>query len=136
MTEEAKHDPVPIERFGLDHWSTLVYIETRVVDYDGQVDRRALRGATTAAAPPTRLCDGTKLENHTDLDCCEDMEKAGLLVNVGTGFQPKFKLTDLGWRAAAAIRRWRGERKPTKDFRHTDIVPTAEQIKQGASDVV
>jgi hypothetical protein len=32
---EVPRDPVPIELWGKDHWTTLAYIETRCVDYDG-----------------------------------------------------------------------------------------------------
>lgn len=41
--QNASASPVPINRFGKDHWSTLAYIETRVVDYRGVLNADHMR---------------------------------------------------------------------------------------------
>ena len=46
---------------------------------------------------PTRLADGDLLPDHDDWDCCEDLEEAGLLKTKGSGINPVYGLTDLGW---------------------------------------
>lgn len=35
--------PVPMARFGKDHWSTFAYIETRIVDYRGKLAADSMR---------------------------------------------------------------------------------------------
>ena len=46
---------------------------------------------------PTRLTGGEELPDHDDWDCCEDLEEAGLLKTEGSGINPVYGLTDLGW---------------------------------------
>lgn len=99
-------DPVPVRRWGEDHWSTLAYLETRIVDHHGMVDHRQLRtdhvthpifaeaGMGTFSTPPTtryptRLkaetpdSDGkwgvVELPGHDDYDCITDAIAAGLV---------------------------------------------------------
>lgn len=111
-------DPIPMEKWGKDHWSMLAYIESRCVDYKGVLDRDHVRcdpdvhpGLTNrgnAMSPsmryPTRLRGGVQVTQHDDWSCAEDMEKAGLLKWEGTGIHPVFVLTDLGKRVAAQLR--------------------------------
>lgn len=111
--------PVPPERWGKDHMSTLLYIETRNVDGDGQPNRaqmrtangRPRRGASDKDNPPrmvdhpTVLADGTRLQGHDDWDCVNDMEAAGVIDWQGTGTYPILRLTSIGWALAAAGRR-------------------------------
>lgn len=77
----------PIELWGKDHWSTLAYIETRIVDYSGVLDERHLRGGDSVhqdgrrpARYPTRL-SGEEMTRpgHDDFDCIGDMIALGLL---------------------------------------------------------
>lgn len=76
--------PVPLERFGKDHWSTFAYVETRIVDYGGWLDTRHLRGCNGDASDyPTRLRgtfgEITLLTGHDDTDCLTDLVAAGLI---------------------------------------------------------
>lgn len=99
------HSPVPIERFGDDHWSTFLYAETRTVDYKGYLGHDQMRcslhlhgslysiknphGASDGARYPTRAkvaerqADGTwiaeELPGHDDYSCLDDCITAGLL---------------------------------------------------------
>jgi hypothetical protein len=41
--QNASTSPVPVKRFGKDHWSTLAYIETRIVDYRGVLSTDHMR---------------------------------------------------------------------------------------------
>jgi len=119
-----------MERWGKDHWSTLLYIETRCVDYKGVPDLNHMRtdqklhpglvGDTLAASVlghkeyPTVLAGGEKLYNHDDWSCVDDMEEAGFLKWEGTGIHPLFVLTDLGWSVAHQIRRFLAESEDRK----------------------
>lgn len=92
-------DFVEVARFHKDHYSTLAYIETRGVDYDGRIDLRRMR----CNGRRHRLCigqwrqqssamsgwndrystvvrdgeDTQMIEGHDDWDCVEDMIHAG-----------------------------------------------------------
>lgn len=127
---------VPIERWGKDHWSLLLYIEVRCVDYEGKLDARHLRcnplrhpecnanGISDLDADkyPTRLKDGIQ-ENHDDWDCMWDLFDAKLLEvenvageSAGRELIPPVQvwLTDRGWQIAHKLRRFRavGARPP------------------------
>jgi hypothetical protein len=105
--------------FGKDHWSTLLYLETRIVDHAGILDKRNMRCITKrhplfahghdASAYPTKLKGNATIPNHDDWDCIEDLIEAGLVEWNGTGASPVFALTDLGWTVAGHCRRWRAE---------------------------
>lgn len=118
--------------FSKDHWSCFAFVETLCVEHQGVVrdtDRIKLR--TNARKHPgfgiyplgsyspwkkewgTRLkgffeADASnskfRLNQHDDWDCIEDFEVAGLLVNRGTGINPKFELTKRGQAIAAELR--------------------------------
>lgn len=82
--------PIPTRRWGDDHYSTLLYLDTRVVDHRGLL--HSLR-IDTPAAPmgcdphmrldgryPTRLrAPEAELRGHTDYDCLADAIAAGFL---------------------------------------------------------
>lgn len=106
--EQVKWDgaPIPREQWGRDHHSTLLYIETRVVDHQGKLDNRHLR---LDVKYPTRLRE-TILVGHTDINCIDDFEAAGLMTNVGTGINQVCRLTDEGWKLAWSLRRAAAER--------------------------
>ncbi len=108
---------IPPELWGKDHFSTLVYVESRNVDGDGQpimaqmrtADGRPRRGKSGGRAPgggayPTRLIDGTELHDHDDWDCVDDMVAVGVINWQGTGAYPVLRLTRKGWRLASALR--------------------------------
>lgn len=106
MTEEREWDGAPVSSsfWGKDHLSTLIYIETRCVDWDGHVDPDHMR---EGEAYPTVLKGDAKLLCHDDWDCVDDLEAAGMLERVWTG---AFRLTDRGWYLVGCIRRHLAER--------------------------
>lgn len=110
-----------IEQFGEDHWSALVYVESRCVDHRGFLNLQSLRVNatrrpncdTTQFGTPrgwqpewgTRAKDGTIPDpQHDDLDCLDDMERAGLLESVAS-LSPRYQLTDKGFYLAAMVRK-------------------------------
>lgn len=111
---------VPIEKFGKDHWSTLLYLETCAVDGGGKIDGRKMRTFKYGAKQHyhTRLNDGTEVEDeqHDDWACMADMQDAGLIYPPDGedsrwyfGDDNKVRLTDYGWLVAHSLRRWRAE---------------------------
>jgi len=127
---DIPRDPVPMEYWGKDHWSTFAYIETRIVDHKGRPcshhmrndpDRHPAFGNAydkmdipTREKYPTRLsiwngdkCEFHELKDHDDWDCIEDAEKIGLLENKGTGINPVYRLTEYGKQVAAELRQWK-----------------------------
>lgn len=108
---------IPMSRWGGDHWSTLLYLETCAVDHQGSVRLTALRGhrERRPAQYPTRLNDGTEVANHDDFDCMDDMVAEGLIELVRGHFE--VRLTDLGWQVVSALRQHRAEGLLDKNFR-------------------
>lgn len=100
---------IPIEKWGKDHWSTLLYIETLVVDKRGQIEMMADPHMRSVHPDyPTRLADGSTIEMHDDWDCLQDMFVAGLVEWVDDDGE-RLGFTDKGWELAAKERRRRGE---------------------------
>lgn len=124
-----KDQYVLIDNWGKDHWSTLAYLETRVVDYKGQIDHRHMRchprlhrelatiqpvtgELQDSSAFPTRLRDGSVIDRHDDWSCVEDMKEAGLLTWTQRRVNGKMfdcvrisvRLTKRGYEVAAALR--------------------------------
>ncbi len=79
---------------GKDHWSLLSYIETCCVDHEGHFDLMRIR--VNPESHPllaigklslrkwqslygTQLNDNSILSNHDDVDCLNDLEKAGMI---------------------------------------------------------
>ncbi len=122
---------VPPELWGRDHWSTLAYIETKLVDgpykvcFDphmrqGRRHYRVLLGKPNGRKTPanamvmrpeygSRLADGTYLPWHDDWHCVQDMVKAGLFEDGVWDVGFKLKLTDLGSMVTAALRKLKSE---------------------------
>lgn len=124
---------VSIKDFGKDHWSLLAYVEYRAINHKGVLAIEHLRCKNLAIATTrlgqnfwkpeygTRLkgyflnpleIKGKKvkvvnseylLTNHDDFDCLDDLEKAGLLKNVGTMINPYAELTVKGQRVVALL---------------------------------
>jgi hypothetical protein len=124
---------VPVNQFGKDHWSTFAYIETRLVDYKGVLNRDHMRCKSNriafhnaanamvgAANYPTKLKGGVLLDDHDDWDCVDDLESAGFLRWEGTGVNPVFKLTELGQKVAQQLRAHKAE---GKNFASFEFVP-------------
>lgn len=141
-------DVIPIERWGRDHWSTLAYVETRIVDHGGRLDLNHMRAhprvhrafANAASreadtASPTRLNDDTTVDRHDDWSCVEDAVALGLLTmdeqepiqrrraDEGGAFSkarsPRFVLTDLGRDVANQLRAHKGNGGSFATFRPT-----------------
>lgn len=136
---------IPMGEWGKDHWSTLVYVESRAVDHNGIPDLNHLRCNETRhpglKGPMARVClrswqpeYGTRLKGfwlhtkpdrtdphrqlpqHDDWDCIDDLEEAGCINLIGTGINPVIRLTDLGWELAGKVRRWKAEGKTFATF--------------------
>jgi hypothetical protein len=102
-------DPVPMERFGKDHWSTFAFVECRTVDHRGLLDHDRMRcsvtlhpwmmmakrskvfaGASTDASGYPSIVKGDgpdaqgrwgrgEIHGHDDYSCLDDLIAAGLL---------------------------------------------------------
>jgi hypothetical protein len=86
---------IPMDRWGKDHWSTLAYFETLVVDHKGMISNARMRcnarlhrnfawmtpfsPHTAESEYPTRLKGGIEQPGHDDWSCLEDMIAAGLV---------------------------------------------------------
>lgn len=114
----TQRDPIPMELWAKDHWSTFAYIETRVVDHKGVLNRDHMRcnpdihpglgnqaQAISGKGLTTTLKDGNKIGEHDDWSCAEDLESAGYVEWNGTGMNPVFALTESGWQLSHALRR-------------------------------
>lgn len=120
--------PIPMKKWGRDHWSTFAYLMSCVTTKGGEIDRRKMRchrklhpGLTNEAShmggafPLTRLKNGRTVRMHDDWSCLDDIVAAGLLVHVGTGMHPGRVEATLGawpfakwiWRAEAQRYSWR-----------------------------
>lgn len=108
-------DRIPLANFGRDHWSTLAYLETRAVDHRGKIELLPLRcnierhphyahRGSSKNLQGSRLRGGMVVEGHDDWDCIDDLEAAGLLRSEGTGTNPRYALTPLGWEVAGKLR--------------------------------
>lgn len=93
------------EEFARDHWTCLVYAETRCVDYKGILSERHLR--IDGKKYPTRL-KTRAVTNHNDVSCFEDLDDAGYMHFSSGAFV--CTLTDKGWEKAHSLRRERAER--------------------------
>lgn len=104
----AKHwleypNGIPVEAWGRDHLSTLVYAETRAVDHHGKLDDKHMR---VSRAYPTRLHNNVTVEGHTDYDCLADAKAAGLLVSIPTeGGEGIVQFAEKGWLFVGKLRR-------------------------------
>jgi hypothetical protein len=98
---------IPIESWGCDHHSTLLYAETRAVDHGGRLlpNDPHMR---MAVEYPTRLNNGVNVIRHTDYDCLTDAQHAGLLT--WDESEGAVRFTDAGWAYVHNLRRKRAER--------------------------
>ncbi len=123
---------VPVSDWGKDHWSLLLYLECRCVDNRGELDYNHLRTNTRThphlVGPRVAQSSmgsrwnpsyGTKLRGyfgkdkidvkrqmieHDDWDCFYDIEAAGFIEDVGTGFNPAAKMTKAGSEICGQLR--------------------------------
>lgn len=103
---------ITIEQFGKDHWSLLLYIETRIHNYKGILDSYHMRIKNPAIRPGWKPEYGTRLfgywnkdnttnshlllPHHDDYDCLDDLEAEKLIKNIGTGLRPVCEITKKG----------------------------------------
>lgn len=127
-----------VEQWGQDHWSLLAYIQTRCVDHGGEInldhfrcnEKRhpglVARHAKGSSDNGTRLKFGF-LTNHDDHDVAADLEAAGLLKHIGTGINPKFKLTAEGWRVVNLLFRHKAAGQNYASFNYPHPKPPTLQ---------
>lgn len=118
---------VPIDKFGRDHWGTLLYIESCAVDKGGKLDDRRMRTKVYGKEWKygTILNDDTKIEMHDDWDCLTDFRAAGIIED-NSKSSKEVKLTDFGWNLAHQLRRRRAKGLPDADFRVLIIKETSK----------
>lgn len=106
--------------WGRDHYSVLLYIETCCVDGHGRPDGRHVQAnhnrhpmmgnPLDGAAHGIRLADRVLPgPDYDEWDCLDDFETYGLIENIGTGLQRRYRLTDTGKAVAAQIRGHRAD---------------------------
>ncbi len=136
-------EPIPMGRWGKDHWSTLAYLETLAVDYDGwakPVNARMrtneirhphlvgdsyMIGALNGSTYPTKLKDG-EVKGHDDWDCVDDAIEESLIEDVGTGLNRAYKFTKLGKEVMAKLRQFKMDGGNFGDFTF-DAIQEGEQ---------
>ncbi len=96
---------IPPDRWAKDHKSTLLYAESRAVDYRGRLDETDPKMRMDGKRYPTRLTDGLEVLGHNDYDCLKDAEAAGFLTYSGG----VVRFTDPGWEYVHRLRRERAE---------------------------
>lgn len=103
--------PIPPSSWGKDHRTTLLYAETRAVDYGGQLSDPQMR---VDRRYPTRLAGGVTVVAHTDYDCLRDAEAAGFVKLHGDEPSMVVEFTEPGWQYVWAMRREIAERQLAK----------------------
>ena len=103
--------------FTKDHWSCLLFLEARIVDHDGSV-----QGG--------RSCPHM---NDADWLAVDEFIEAKMLTWKGTGMNPRFELTDLGWAVAHAVRRTRAGKGSPEDYaREANLAAQLQMISEEA----
>lgn len=114
-------------KFGKDHWSTLAFLETQIVEKIFPIDLRRMRvndskrafrnGASIQQLGickwqnswSTKLKDGTVILGHDDIDVLDDLEDVGYIKNNGTHINIYPLLTDKGRKVCESIRKHKGD---------------------------
>jgi hypothetical protein len=105
---------IPVEAWGNDHNSTLMYAETRAVDHGGVIAEDDPR-MRVSRLYPTRLHNGVEVHGHTDYDCLTDAVQAGFIKlayvegDDTTYAHYAVRFTDDGWTYVHNLRRRRAE---------------------------
>lgn len=119
-------DIIPENQFGKDHFSLLLYLETRAVDHSGNLIaegegrfssiyrlREYNYGGTNY---PTRLKGGVNADDeHDDYSCLNDFIVAGWITQDDDD-EDVIHLTEKGWNMAHQLRRWKADGKRIIDF--------------------
>lgn len=120
-------DGIPVEAWGRDHLSTLLYAESRAVDHGGKLPETDPH-MRTSRAYPTRLGNGVEVHGHTDYDCLTDAAAAGFL----TYENGIVRFTDDGWTFVHGLRRSRAERALKKTTANEGVLSAAEYAAKSA----
>lgn len=119
---------IHIANWGKDHWSTFAYAETLAVDNKGIIIPEATKMRTNhkihpffmnpidGSKYPTESRNGDILHGHDDWDCLDDAVKNGLLIDIGTGINRVFKLTERGRTVANLLRDHKSKGGKFEDF--------------------
>ncbi len=116
---------IPVEQFGKDHWSMLVYMESCCVDLQGVLDKRRMRcnkrthpmmsvngfgwKKEYGTVLKSSMSESRMLYSHDDWDCLDDLIVVGFVELIGTMTNPVVKLTERGYQAANALRKHKAE---------------------------
>lgn len=140
---------IPMSYWSRDHWTTLSYIETVMVDFAGfqvgadarmKSNRRNFRVMSQECPKPkrasngsaqamvmdpsyaTKLNDGQQVPNHDDWACVQDMAAEGLFVQLPDDVQPGtiLRFSEKGHKVANAFREFRRDGGKSGDFRWPD----------------
>jgi len=129
-------------QFGKDHWSTLAFLETQIVEKQFPIDLKRMRvndskrgfkngnGMGWQDRWSTVLKDGSIASGHDDIDVIDDLEKYGYLKNNGTHINIYPELTKKGFAVCHAIRKHKanGGSFKTFDLSMANIIPECEYI--------
>ncbi|MCR4334326.1 MAG: hypothetical protein NUV47_01175 [Patescibacteria group bacterium] len=130
---------ITIKQFGKDHWSLLLYIETRIHDYEGVLGIYQMRIKNPTIRPGWKPEYGTRLfgywnkdkttnsllqlHNHDDYDCLDDLEAEGLIENIGTRLRPVCIVTEKGTKILSQLLLHKQAGKNYSDF-----IPNKKEI--------
>jgi len=126
----TRAEGVHMKDWGKDHWSTMLYLESRAVDNKGIIENAQMRChrslhpefAHIDGTCPTRLRGGRVLSHHDDWSCLEDIVFAGLVYAEVEDIERRPKrvrvsFTPLGWLIAQELRKHRAApRRSDFDF--------------------
>lgn len=120
-----------IKTFGKDHWSLLGFIYTQVVEKKNLLDLRRLRinapkrGYSNTVSSNWEPSYGTKITdgsipdpNHDDIDCLNDLENSGLVINKFTDLNPIVELTKFGFTISEKLNRHLAEGGTFSNFKY------------------
>lgn len=121
---------VPEEEWGKDHFSTLLYLETRWVDHKGMVKNANMRTdpdlhpefvdqrfiSHGSKKYPTRLQKGREKSDHDDWSCWKDMAAVGLVSLWVCGNVAKVDFNDSGLSLVGRLRKHKAEGKGLTTF--------------------
>ena len=133
-------------QFGKDHWSTLLFLETQIVDKQFPIDLNRLRINSTKrpfrnSSPfgwkddySTILKNGEKEIGHDDIDVVNDFEDFGYLKNNGTNINIYPMLTERGYSVVSALRRHIANGGSTRNFRLEDYNFAINEVESVLAD--
>lgn len=148
---------VPMEKWGRDHWSTLAYMETVIVEHtvftvklDPRMRQtRRMHRVLSEYSPPkdfdrsvpmdrddgTVLADGSIIKGHDDWACVQDIANLGLL-NVGpedvdVGVDLTF--SDAGMKLAAELRAHKANGGSFKNFKPVEYITKPVEVGSGGT---